>query len=164
MSRDRAVDNIFKYCEVSCELNNTWYRPKRRFCGGWRRCKPISTGSVGSGHVREYRAKIRDLRKRRAALKRTVLQETWIYKTWIKNLGNFDCQVGREVVPQTPISKLNHELLGDEPLENLDTWIEYFLYKHALSNTVMDQRKGNQQSCDWNLEYLIVKAEMVFLN
>ena len=22
--------------------------------------------------------------------------------------------------------------MSDEPLENLDTWIEYFLYKHAL--------------------------------
>ncbi len=42
--------------------------------------KPISTGRVGSGHVREYRAKIRYLRKRRAALQRTVLQKTWIYK------------------------------------------------------------------------------------
>jgi hypothetical protein len=28
--------------------------------------------------------------------------------------------------------KSNLKLLGDEPLENLDTWIEFFLHKHAL--------------------------------
>jgi hypothetical protein len=42
--------------------------------------KPLSTGPGGSGYVREYRRKIADLRRKQAALKRTVLQETWIYK------------------------------------------------------------------------------------
>jgi hypothetical protein len=34
----------------------------------------------------------------------------------------------------TPITKTKSilELLGDEHLENFDTWIEFFLYKHAL--------------------------------
>ena len=53
-------------------------------------------------------------------------------QTWIKNLGNFDVHLGRELVPQNGTSKLNHELLGDGPLENLDTWINVFLYKHGL--------------------------------
>jgi hypothetical protein len=39
------------------------------------------------------------------------------------------------------------ELLGDEPLENLDTWIEYFLYKHGLNKVV-----------DWHLLALPVRC------
>jgi hypothetical protein len=57
--------------------------PKQIFAEAAEVAKPISTGPGGSaGNVREYRAQIRYmyLRKRRAALKRTVLQETWIYK------------------------------------------------------------------------------------
>ena len=57
-----------------------------------------------------------------------VLQATWIYKLGDQNLENFDCHLGRELVPQNRISKLNHELLDYGPWENLD-WIELFLYK-----------------------------------
>jgi hypothetical protein len=69
---------IFKHSEECCELNNMI--PNEDFAEAAEVAKPISTGPVGSGHLREYRAKIWDLRKRRGALKRTVLQETWIYK------------------------------------------------------------------------------------
>jgi hypothetical protein len=80
MSRDWAVDN-----RSSNIANVSWTQqrmmPKQIFAEAAEVAKPISTGPGGSaGNVREYRAQIRYLRKRRAALKRTVLQETWIYK------------------------------------------------------------------------------------
>ena len=127
-SRERAVNNRLQNlatCNV-CATNATTSSRNEDFAEVVDVAKPISTGPCGSGYIREYHGKIADRRKQ-AAQKRTVRQATWIYKLGKKNLGNFDCQVGRDLVPETLISKLNHDLLGDEPLENLDTWMFFFV-------------------------------------
>jgi hypothetical protein len=116
-----------------CAMNSTRSHWNEDFAEAAGVAKPISTGSGGSGYVRDYRGSWVDCEppQKTSGSERTVLQATWIYKLGKNNLGNLDCQVGRDLVPSTCISKLNHELLGDEPLENLETWIHVSLYKHA---------------------------------
>jgi hypothetical protein len=142
-SRERAVNN--RLPSNVCATNATTSSRNEDFAEVVDVAKPISTGPCGSGYIREYRGKIADLRRKEVAQKKTVRQATWIYKLGKKNLGNFDCQVGRDLVPETLISKLNHDLLGDEPLENLETWIHVFLYKHALRECP-DKKKPIQVS------------------
>ena len=70
-----------------------------RFAEVAKVAKPIFTGPIGSGYVMEYRANAADLRKKKNGCEECVLQATWIYKLGCQNLGNFDCHLGRELVP-----------------------------------------------------------------
>ena len=65
MSRDRAVDNRSSNI-AKCIVNSTTHDTglNEDFAEAVEDAKPISTGRVGSGHVREYRAKVADLRKK----------------------------------------------------------------------------------------------------
>jgi hypothetical protein len=97
-----------------CVVKNStfWCQENEDFAEAAKVANPISLDLLvvpTSGNIVQ---RLQTSAKTNAPEKR-VLQATWIYKLGYQDLGNFDCQLGRELVPSTPTSKLNHELLGD---------------------------------------------------